>query len=1330
MYEGRRFFVGFMQNEIKTRGIFVEELIISVSISTSKATKVRVRSPLFAGEYNWNLEANTVKTQFFNAGGEITQTGVPLNKLFEIISDEPVVVSAMNARATSSDAMAILPVSTWGKDYVIASMPCDSYEYSPELNPTETRVLYEMHWGTPRPGQFMIMSAEDGTRVEFTPSCNTSSGHSAGQTYSMVLDEGECVLLQALGGPNGVNDLSGTHVSADKNIGVISGHVRTSIPNWIKFPIINLEPQDTKDHLCEMLHPIRSWGREYVSVPFFGDIALGDHFRVYAAEPNTTISLSDGASTRSITIANKYGVADLALIDKPTVWTSDKPIMLVQHMYTSSAILRMTPDPWTHGIPYDPAMVVLPAREQFVSAINFQAPPTTNLTSYHVLVTVDMAGVSNVRLNGKLLIISNPELANQRIPGTDLFWASVDIDAEVQYILETEGRMAGVIYANGQHDSYAFPLGTSLIDLKNPDIDPPVISDDGSDYKCGRLRGWILDEGHDQAGIALIEINEEATFNFNWNIAPIEDSTRYVTFNANVVDQMLPGRIEYTVTDLSGNSTIYAYDYTPPSFEAPTGFVFDASAFGDRICQPYLLRNTGTEEMVIRRIAPSGDTRISTPDLPGFPIRLQPDETLEFSVCYTPNGEADKLSGRVFVEFDCQGRYWVDVEGFVEKPLIRSIGHNFGEVRVGDTVYANVKVVNPGNVPLVVNGFDCFPCPGVFRFPGNPFPFALAPDDTVEVRVCFSPDKTDFFRGDYEAANDRALENAFLITGTGIEPGILIQGVDWRERRVGTVNDSTVTISNDGSASIRLKDVAVVQPSAFSIDATAAIGLTLEPDQSVTLPVSFVPDQRQNYTQQIVVTTDWSVRPQVTAELRGVGTMPDIEPIDIDFGLVKVNDTRSLTRPLFRTGGNEDLTVDLMKFDDESQPYFAIDEARFFTAGRYGVGAQHVVDASFTPDSIGPFETLVRVVHDAAAAYRRDTTWVRLIGEGYRRDTIASDVIFDVTTELFACLDNSIKVRVHNPGNVPLEIEALEIETDVELDARWTDQPVAPLSLVPGEERDIAMSILPQRSGFFQMKIRVRAQNGYEAEFEQQVEVLRARLDISFDDQGNEGRHVYPGQEIPLKFGGTITGGPSVPFEFAMELRYNGSSLSPTINAGTLVLTDALNQEIVLPLMIEEEWGITRIYAAEKVDLALPAQWHAEVPFLAYLDPLPQPNMTVHVAETPCMAGSDELIEINLNEVCANLVRFITLVPRLSVTIAPNPASHEITLLYDAPEDQEVTISLTNVLGRSPVHKKKIFLKKGEHSYKLSCSDFPGGMYSVTIRSGTKVQQQSLIINR
>ncbi len=1330
MYEGRHFYVGFMQNEVKTRGIFVEQLIISISISTSKATKVRLRSPLFAGEFNWNLPANSVKTHFFDANGEIAQAGAPLDKLFEIISEEPVVVSAMNARSTSSDAMAILPVSTWGKDYVIASMPCDSYEYSPELDPSEQRVLYELHWGTPRPGQFLVMSAEDGTTVDFTPSCNTSSGHVAGQTYSMVLDEGECLLLQAQGGPNGTNDLSGTHVRADKKIGVISGHVRTSIPNWIKFPIINNEPQDTKDHLCEMLHPIRSWGREYVSVPFFKDISLGDHFRVYAAEPNTTVTLSDGTTSRSITINNQYGVADLALIDKPTVWTADKPIMLVQHMYTSSAILRMTTDPWTHGIAYDPAMVVLPAREQFVNTINFQAPPTTNLTAYHVLVTVNIAGLSNARLNGKLLITTNPELTNQRIPGTDLFWVSVDIDAEVQYILETEGKLAGVIYANGQHDSYAFPLGTSLIDLKNPDIVPPVISDEGSDYKCGRLRGWILDQGHDQAGIALIEINEETTVNFNWNIAPVEDSTHYVTFNANVVDPMLPGRIEYTVTDLSGNTSTYEYDYTPPSFDAPTNFVFEASAFGDRDCQPYVLRNTGSEEMVIRRVGPSGDVRISTPDLPGFPIRLQPNETLEFLVCYTPNGEADELSGRIFVEFDCQGRYWVDVEGFVEKPLIRSIGYNFGEVRVGDTVYADVKVLNPGNVPLVVNGFDCFPCPGVFRFPDNPFPFGLAPGDTVEVRVCFSPDKTDFFRGDYEAANDRALENEFLITGTGIEPDILIGGVDWRERRVGTSHDSTVTITNDGSASIKLVDVTLVQPSVFSLDATAAIGLTLEPDQSVTLPVNFSPDQRQDFSELIQVTTDWAVRPQVTASLRGIGTMPAIEPIDIDFGLVKVDDTSTLTRPIFTAGGNEELTVDLMKFDDESQTYFTIDAARFFRADRFDVGAQHVVEASFTPDSIGPFETLLRVVHDAAAAYRRDTTWVRLIGEGYRRDTIDSDVIFDVTTELFACLDNSTKVRVHNPGNVPLEIEALEIEADAALDARWTDQQSVPLSLAVGEERDIALSILPQRSGTFSMKIRVRAQNGYEAEFDTQVEVLRAKLDITFDEQSNEGHRVYPGEEIPLKFGGTITGGPSVPFQFSMELRYNGSSLRPTINAGTLVLTDAMNQEIVLPLIVEEEWGITRIYADETVDLILPAQWRAEAPFLAYLDPLPQPNMTVHVAETPCMAGSDELIEINLNEVCANLVRFITLVPRLSVTIAPNPASHEITLLYDAPEDQEVTVSLTNVLGRSPVHKKKIFLKKGEHSYKLSCSDFPGGMYSVTIRSGTKVQQQSLIINR
>ena len=70
-----------------------------------------------------------------------------------------------------------------------------------------------------------------------------------GQKGSITLDSGECFLIQGLEGDVGTNDLTGTLIQSNNPIGVLSGHVRTSVYQGLDLPY------DTKDHIIDMLPP-------------------------------------------------------------------------------------------------------------------------------------------------------------------------------------------------------------------------------------------------------------------------------------------------------------------------------------------------------------------------------------------------------------------------------------------------------------------------------------------------------------------------------------------------------------------------------------------------------------------------------------------------------------------------------------------------------------------------------------------------------------------------------------------------------------------------------------------------------------------------------------------------------------------------------------------------------------------------------------------------------------------------------------------------------------------------------------------------------------------
>src|SRR5439155_15893355 len=96
----------------------------------------------------------------------------------------------------------------------------------------------QAHTKNPLAGQFVVVAPYAGTTVTIhNVACDTRASddgmtvaHKQGETWSVTLDQGQTYLVQSTGLNYGTDDLTGTLVTSDQPIGMLSGHQRASIP--------------------------------------------------------------------------------------------------------------------------------------------------------------------------------------------------------------------------------------------------------------------------------------------------------------------------------------------------------------------------------------------------------------------------------------------------------------------------------------------------------------------------------------------------------------------------------------------------------------------------------------------------------------------------------------------------------------------------------------------------------------------------------------------------------------------------------------------------------------------------------------------------------------------------------------------------------------------------------------------------------------------------------------------------------------------------------------------------------------------------------------------
>lgn len=754
-----------------------------------------------------------------------------------ITSSKPISVYVIHAKNVSSDGYLGLPTSVWGKRYLVTSY----YDF---------REVFTWSAG------FCIIAREDGTEVQMRLRGSTDGyaktklgkAINTGQIETITLNKGDCYTVYGDGQTRGVFDLTGTELIANKNIGLISFHVRTALPNAI--------PLEGRDHLIEMTPPVSTWGKTYVTLEYsrqqLNGQGRGDFFRVVAAEDGTRWQLKYYDKTTKQLIGQDGGVlnagqfrdiyqasARSVLPYGVTVWTANKPIFVMQ--YSTSAN-------WDGDTQNDPFMCNVTPREQFLTGTIFQTPTLDNYNTHLLNLVVQATDTSTAVADLKTLEIdgqtvwnhpkaAQPALLFNKVPGfTDLYYTTITFGTEAKaHQISSNGRVkfGGYIYGFGNFDSYGWPAASAFRDASILDTMPPVLK---KSVDCG---DWTFDatelrnipdppttppgdSDQVETGISTIELLPESQ-NYTLQLItdpagdfPRENSWRRYTFKLNVADKSKDAVGYVRVIDYADNITLDTVYYFADKLSfSPTPVNFGRIRLGTKATRTITITNTSDGEVKLTELRFRGDRfKVINGIVPPIvTLAARASHTVEIEYDgkeETTDPLTDWDTDSLIVSTECS-EFNVPHLGMAVMPRISVEDWDAGvaaineqRCKAGGLKIRNFANGKRGTDTLVVTNISGVAAPFSISSPTTPpLPIRIPPGGEVDVReICFQSGSVGTYTQDHTLENNQAEgDSTSEWRGRVQSPGPFIKGHDFGAVREGsrrTFLAATSTASDDG----------------------------------------------------------------------------------------------------------------------------------------------------------------------------------------------------------------------------------------------------------------------------------------------------------------------------------------------------------------------------------------------------------------------------------------------------------------------------------------------------------------------------------------------------
>lgn len=402
--------------------------------------------------------------------GGTNSEGLFSNHAIHIKSSAPIVAYANNSAGGSSYGAMLMPVNTWGYNYI-------SVNTNPGASPTND-VLFSWTF---------VVASHDNTVVEITPSVKTRNGKAAGVPFIVPLNKGEIYVVLAEG--SSTNGASGTKFKSIANtagecypIGAFSGCSLTLNrmscgSGW-------------SDADMQQLFPYQAWGRRYLTAPTSTSPVIGkpmiNAYKIVVNDVNTRVRVNGQLLSG---VNNNYYYYESNTAD---LIEADKPIMVAQFMGGGT--------PCSGSTDSDPEMIYISPVDQGIKNIGFFRNNRHNIIVNYLTLIVPNGGtgLSSMRIDGQLLsagssanvyTYTHPRMRNYTVVvrrWTD--FAPPPAPPPGQCLVSCDSAFTAITYGLGDAESYGYNAGTYIKNLGARSLIHNVLNTatDKNDFTCAR----------------------------------------------------------------------------------------------------------------------------------------------------------------------------------------------------------------------------------------------------------------------------------------------------------------------------------------------------------------------------------------------------------------------------------------------------------------------------------------------------------------------------------------------------------------------------------------------------------------------------------------------------------------------------------------------------------------------------------------------------------------------------------------------------------------------------------------------------------------------------
>jgi hypothetical protein len=1292
-YEGTTFLVSFMQNEfyVVNETIGVE---LKIFIATRQQTNIKVTYP--GGTYeNYSIPGDSVLILNISNKYYYTESEVIQNGAIEINTDNPVVVYAFNSQPHSSDSYVCVPVSNWGTEYAILSVPNDQYTPT-SAPPTKQDSIIQY---TPRSSEFLIIAGYNDTRVTFRPKALTEKGKQVDRYYTITLNKGDTYLVKSYPYTRGFGDLTGTIIKSTQPIGVLSGHVRTALPQ-------NLPPgKDSKDHLVEMLAPISSWGKTYISLPF-GVNPYGDLFRVMAIEPGTKLQIFTSEFPTEYNFVDSLDVKSFNDINVPAIWQASKPIQIGQFMQRSG----IEPE----SKEFDPAMVMLPPKEQFVQRVLFTTPGGVfynpqQYSAHYVAIIAEESSLNSLYLDG-IRVDTISKIKINRIINTDLHWDIIQLSRGTHELVALNGKFSGILYGVGEFDSYAMVLGASLLKPDVNDNMAPVIK---TKVQCYSINGSAFDfPTNDATGINFGKVNDLETFNFGYTIFPFAPKDTVINFIAGVKDIYAPAKFVIDFWDKQGNKSTYIYEHSPVSINWTNSLDFGTVSWTDSLCLDFIVKNEGKQAIPFDSISFPKDSRLKIFNFNSISDSLYPNESINGTICFTPKGSINQLNDEISFNFGCGIRKRIPIIANLVAPAIVTTGWDFGNVYLQDSAVHKISVKNIGNTNIRIDSLYFVQPDSHFEFETiGIFPYNLMPDSTLEIMAKFKPNRRQYEFTELRFANNLRITNSVLVSGTGVAPIFADYVLDFGKRRIGITTDTTIKITNDGNIQSKLSfkqfllkdfdDNNTITLQNINND-VPAVGF-------INLDFSFNPQNTDDYHIVSLLNCDWKPHPEIIFEVKGKGSIPIISTKNINFDTVIVFTTKNLVQKSIFNSGNETLTIDSIFVINGDKSSFNIDYSSL-KGLKIPENSSFDLPIDFNPQKLGAHKLILGVVNDAMPAYNRKVDTIEVSGFAISPDDLNVDLSLSGDGDYSTCLKDTIFATFINNDNIEVFLTNLQTKFYPDtVDASFIQdvQSLLPIEIKPHSNLKLPIQILLHFNETVEIQIQGTFNNKLVKSSNLKIEPKTYKIPIGNLADINP----LPGDTLQIAFSGVVENSTDLPVKFDISVKLD-KDLLYCLNKKSDIIFQTNSGIVKVPAIINQSKNeILVSWASQPILLQKNDKWNLSLNFLTLLSDKKSSDVNITLLANDCYDSSNASFKATLQEVCMNPMRQILIVddqPTLSVY--PNPVNNLLKIDLELKKNSYIYISIFDIFGKELIIENK-FLSKGKYYLIYVVENMTNGKY-------------------